>query len=147
MAILSTGLGLARRIASRVLGPEGDGGGVGHAGGEPTGAASPVGPSALAPPRERKPSIFLLKTPPWDTRLPPLGIGYLSAYLADVRRGDTVIVCDRATPIARLVPYEEGGQALLVREPLRKSMPKPRRVHLLHSVDLDALLRESRDQR
>ena len=30
---------------------------------------------------EDEPSIFLLKTPPWDTRLPPLGIGYLSSYL------------------------------------------------------------------
>jgi radical SAM superfamily enzyme YgiQ (UPF0313 family) len=29
----------------------------------------------------RAPSIFLVKTPPWDTRLPPLGIGYLSRYL------------------------------------------------------------------
>jgi radical SAM superfamily enzyme YgiQ (UPF0313 family) len=28
-----------------------------------------------------RPSIFLVKTPPWDTRLPPLGIGYLSSYL------------------------------------------------------------------
>ena len=30
---------------------------------------------------ERAPSILLVKTPPWDTRLPPLGITYLSAYL------------------------------------------------------------------
>ena len=29
----------------------------------------------------RPPSIFLVKTPPWDTRLPPLGITYLSAFL------------------------------------------------------------------
>lgn len=34
---------------------------------------------AAAP--ERKPSVFLVKTPPWDTRLPPLGITYLSRYL------------------------------------------------------------------
>ncbi len=27
------------------------------------------------------PEILLVKTPPWDTRLPPLGIGYLSTYL------------------------------------------------------------------
>ena len=25
--------------------------------------------------------MLLVKTPPWDTRLPPLGIGYLDAYL------------------------------------------------------------------
>lgn len=29
---------------------------------------------------------------------------HLSAYLAEVRRGETVIVCNRNTPIARLVP-------------------------------------------
>lgn len=34
-----------------------------------------------ASPAERRPSILLLKTPPWDTRLPPLGIGYLGAFL------------------------------------------------------------------
>lgn len=31
----------------------------------------------------------------------------LSAYLATVRRGETVIVYDRSTPIARIVPYVE----------------------------------------
>ncbi len=31
----------------------------------------------------------------------------LSAFLGDVRRGETVIVCDRNTLIARLVPIEE----------------------------------------
>jgi radical SAM superfamily enzyme YgiQ (UPF0313 family) len=33
-------------------------------------------------PLPTRPPIILIKTPPWDTRLPPLGIGYLSAYLA-----------------------------------------------------------------
>ncbi len=35
--------------------------------------------TAAAP--ERAPSVFLVKTPPWDTRLAPLGINYLSKYL------------------------------------------------------------------
>ena len=30
---------------------------------------------------EAGPSILLVKTPPWDTRLPPLGITYLDSYL------------------------------------------------------------------
>jgi radical SAM superfamily enzyme YgiQ (UPF0313 family) len=30
---------------------------------------------------ERPPRCFLVKTPPWDTRLPPLGITYLEAFL------------------------------------------------------------------
>lgn len=39
-------------------------------------------PSVVPPARKTKPaSILLLKTPPWDTRLPPLGVGYLSAFL------------------------------------------------------------------
>ena len=36
----------------------------------------------------------------------------LSAYLADVRNGETVLVCDRRTPIARLVPVGERGHDL-----------------------------------
>ncbi|MCP4872144.1 MAG: B12-binding domain-containing radical SAM protein [Proteobacteria bacterium] len=32
-------------------------------------------------PETKQNSILLVKTPPWDTRLPPLGIGYLSSYL------------------------------------------------------------------
>ncbi len=30
----------------------------------------------------------------------------LSSYLAEVRKGNTVVVLDRRTPIARLIPYE-----------------------------------------
>ena len=45
----------------------------------------------------------------------------LSAYLADVRGGDTVIVCDRNTPIARLVPYEDDADGFTVNEPRRAS--------------------------
>ena len=32
-------------------------------------------------PETKAASVFLIKTPPWDTRLPPLGIGYLDSYL------------------------------------------------------------------
>jgi prevent-host-death family protein len=34
----------------------------------------------------------------------------LSRYLRAVRRGETVIVCDRNRPVARLVPMREGAQ-------------------------------------
>lgn len=74
---------------------------------------------------------------------------HLSQYLARVRRGDTVIVCDRKTPIARLVPYGETDDGFVVREPTRPTTDlhdvpgvKPRR-----RVDIARLLRESRDQR
>jgi prevent-host-death family protein len=42
----------------------------------------------------------------------------LSAYLRAARRGHPVTVCDRDTPIARLVPYAEQGDVLRVRKPL-----------------------------
>lgn len=50
----------------------------------------------------------------------------LSAYLRGVRRGHPVTVCDRETPIARLVPYAREGEPLMVRRP----------VHGLHEVPL-----------
>ena len=40
----------------------------------------------------------------------------LSEYLRAVRRGSTLTVLDRDTPIARVVPYEEGAP-LRVRAP------------------------------
>ncbi len=47
----------------------------------------------------------------------------LSEYLRRVRRGHTITVLDRETPVARLVPYAEQEQ-LSVREPLGR-----RRLH------------------
>ena len=74
---------------------------------------------------------------------------HLSQYLASVRRGDTVIVCDRKTPIARLVPYAETDDGFVVHEPTRpvadlEGAPgiKPKR-----RIDIVRLLRESRDER
>jgi prevent-host-death family protein len=73
----------------------------------------------------------------------------LSAYLADVRGGETVVVCDRATPVARLVPLDKGEDDFeldpptLSKDELRKvAAVRPRR-----RVDVVRLLRESRDQR
>jgi prevent-host-death family protein len=37
----------------------------------------------------------------------------LSSYLRAARRGETVTVYDRDTPVARLVPYEGGVQETL----------------------------------
>jgi prevent-host-death family protein len=43
----------------------------------------------------------------------------LSGYLKKVRRGQEVVVCDRETPIARLIPFERSEQrgGLIVRPP------------------------------
>ena len=73
----------------------------------------------------------------------------LSAYLAEVRRGETVVVCDRHTPVARLVPYEDDRDGFRVESPGRPlgDLAKVRGVELLRPVDILQLLRESRDPR
>ena len=69
----------------------------------------------------------------------------LSEYLRAVRRGDTVIVLNRDTPIARLVPIAKAG--LRVREPRAGSLP-PNKVpipsHKKLEFDVLELLREER---
>ncbi len=73
----------------------------------------------------------------------------LSGYLAEVRRGQTVEVYDRKTPIARIVPIEENGSDLHVDEPHRplSDLRKLQPIRLRRRVDVSRLLRESRDQR
>lgn len=72
----------------------------------------------------------------------------LSDYLAQVRRGATVTVCDRRTPIARLVPFDGDAGGLEVQEPADTSGPPPApRIPLGKHVDVVALLRAGRDQR
>ena len=73
----------------------------------------------------------------------------LSKYLAQVRTGDTVIVCDRNTPIARLVPYAEADDGFVVHRPTRPAavLRMIRGVKLKRAVDVVRLLRDSRDQR
>jgi prevent-host-death family protein len=45
----------------------------------------------------------------------------LSSHLRDVRRGRSITVLDRATPIARIVPYRADSEPLTVRRPTAKS--------------------------
>ena len=74
---------------------------------------------------------------------------HLSQYLADVRSGETVVVCDRKTPIARLSPFEEELDDFVVwpaRGPL-SDLEKIKGVPPRKPVDVVAILRESRDQR
>ena len=42
---------------------------------------------------------------------------HLSEHLHAVRRGHPLVVVDRSTPVARIVPYEGEGDPLLVRHP------------------------------
>jgi prevent-host-death family protein len=73
----------------------------------------------------------------------------LSSYLVRVRRGETIVVCDRSTPIARLVPYEDRPSGLVIRPPSRPrdELRKVRPVRLRRPVDVVKRLREDRDQR
>lgn len=53
----------------------------------------------------------------------------LSEHLRQVRRGESLIVLDRNTPIARVVPFDEKAGLLKVRPPLPHS-PKLQRIPL-----------------
>lgn len=75
---------------------------------------------------------------------------HLSAYLAEVRRGRSIVVCDRATPIARLIPYapEEADGFDVVPASLPSSdLKKVRGLRPKAPVDVVRLLREDRDAR
>jgi prevent-host-death family protein len=71
----------------------------------------------------------------------------LSEYLRKVRRGRTLTVFDRETPIARIVPYEHNSGSLKVRTTVtgtsklnRVPLPPPLRLR----VDIVKLLMDER---
>jgi prevent-host-death family protein len=75
---------------------------------------------------------------------------HLSEYLAGVRSGGAVVVYDRVTPIARIVPFDEPpSDDLEITEPSAPidSLKKLSPVRLRRKVDVLRLLRESRDER
>lgn len=72
----------------------------------------------------------------------------LSEYLRYVRRGETLTVLDRDTPIARVVPYD-APQPLQIRLPLAgtdgpSTVPLPPPLRLPPDVDILELLRQER---
>ena len=72
----------------------------------------------------------------------------LSGYLARVRRGETVTVCDRQTPIAKLVPFDDDAGSIEVREPIdARGLPAAPRIPLRKRMDVLSLLRDERDHR
>ena len=72
----------------------------------------------------------------------------LSGYLARVRRGETVTVCDRQTPIAKLVPVEDDPGGIEVRELLdARGLPAAPRIALRRRIDVLSLLLADRDHR
>src|SRR5260370_40188109 len=70
----------------------------------------------------------------------------LRAYLSDVRSGATVIVYDRNTPIARLVPFQEKSDDLAIIESSASpaSLKKIKGVRPKKRVDINKVLRDLR---
>lgn len=73
----------------------------------------------------------------------------LSSYLAEVKGGKTVIVYDRQTPVARLVPFEsEPDDLVIVEASARPSTLKTiKGVRPKKPIDVNRLLRELRQDR
>jgi antitoxin (DNA-binding transcriptional repressor) of toxin-antitoxin stability system len=72
----------------------------------------------------------------------------LSAYVAQVRAGETVLILDRHTPVARMVALD-GNERVLVREPTvpKEQIMRRSSVHMKDLVDVVDLLRSLRDER
>jgi len=73
----------------------------------------------------------------------------LSAYLSEVRRGETVVVYDRSTPIARIVPFEREPDDVVIIDAHGKpaDLKRIRGVRPKKPVDVGKLLRELRQDR
>jgi prevent-host-death family protein len=73
----------------------------------------------------------------------------LSAYLTEVRGGGTIVVYDRNTPIARLVPFEEEADDLVIIEASAPpaELRKLKGVRPNKPIDADRLLSELRKDR
>jgi len=73
----------------------------------------------------------------------------LSAYLAEVRSGGSVIVCDRRTPIAQLIPFDDRTDDLKIQEASRpvSELSKVQAIGLRKRVDIGRILREARGGR
>lgn len=75
----------------------------------------------------------------------------LSEHLRKVRAGRSLTILDRDTPIARIVPWQEGDITLKVRSPLAGA-PKLQRVPLppplrLHGDIVKLLMQERQGER
>ena len=72
----------------------------------------------------------------------------LSGYLERVRNGETVTVCNRKTPIARLAPvYDHSRGVEVVEATDAEGLPVGPRIRLKKRIDVVALLRLDRADR
>jgi len=74
---------------------------------------------------------------------------HLSAYLSTVRRGEVIVVCDRSTPVARLIPINRDDDELVVEEAVDppSAARKIKPLKALKQVDVDQVLAEMRADR
>ena len=75
---------------------------------------------------------------------------HLSSHLASVRKGETIIVCDRSTPIARLTPMRQTQDDDLSVEDAVDPPSEARKIKplkRLKDVDVDRILAEMRADR
>ena len=75
---------------------------------------------------------------------------HLSSHLAAVRKGETIIVCDRSTPVARLTPLGRAQDDDLILEEALDPAPEAKKIKPLKGlkdVDVDRVLREMRSDR
>jgi len=73
----------------------------------------------------------------------------LSAYLAEVRAGGEVLIYDRATPIARLVPFKDvhDDLHLIAESSPPAALMRIKGVRPRKAIDVDKLLGELRQDR
>ena len=75
---------------------------------------------------------------------------HLSEHLRAVQGGEPIVVMDRKTPIARIVPYDNPAHGIVIRKPkpgapLVRDIPMPPPVAI--DVDLMKVLEEERAER
>ena len=74
---------------------------------------------------------------------------HLSEHLRAVRNGEEIVVLDRSTPIARVVPFEQTDEELAI-EPARGSLADfdwPAPVPGAEDIDVVATIRAERAER
>jgi antitoxin (DNA-binding transcriptional repressor) of toxin-antitoxin stability system len=73
----------------------------------------------------------------------------LSAYLSDVRGGQTVIVYDRQTPVARIVPFDNEPDELVIIEASASpsTLKGMKGVRPKKPIDVNKLLQDLRKDR
>lgn len=72
----------------------------------------------------------------------------LSSYLQEVRRGGEVLILDRKTPVARVLPVSDTENDLLIRRPrLKGDLRKLKFPPLRQKIDVVKLVRQTRGDR